>query len=301
MLYKCTRCGYENKLKSNFIRHLNRKNICKPKLKNIPIQEVFNLYFPSKKLKNSSHLLNLSSKNLNFPSNSLNICMHCNRSYTRKDNLLRHLKTCKHKKEEKEYNELKKLVNLLNEQLKLEREKFKKEISKKDMQIDKLLKKNGININTFNTTTNIQNNIKILAFNKSDLSHLTDNDFKFCFNRSSLCIPHLVKKIHFNPKKPENHNIYISNIKNNYVMTYDGIKWNLQSRDDVIDEMIVDNECILEDKIEDWINKGHKYPDIMKKFNRYLEKKENDIVKNKIKEEIKLILFNNRKMINNEI
>ena len=36
-------------------------------------------------------------------------------------------------------------------------------------------------------------------------------------------------------------------------MIYDGIKWNLQSRDDVIDEMIVDNECILEDKIEDWI------------------------------------------------
>ena len=34
----------------------------------------------------------------------------------------------------------------------------------------------------------------------------------------------------------------------------------------------------------------------MKKFNRYLEKKENDYVINKIKEEIKLILFNNRKV-----
>ena len=35
----------------------------------------------------------------------------------------------------------------------------------------------------------------------------------------------------------------------------------------------------------------------MKKFNRYLEKKENDSVLNKIKQEIKFILFNNRKVI----
>ena len=35
----------------------------------------------------------------------------------------------------------------------------------------------------------------------------------------------------------------------------------------------------------------------MKKFNRYLEKKENDTVLNKIKDEIKLMLFNNRDLI----
>jgi hypothetical protein len=37
----------------------------------------------------------------------------------------------------------------------------------------------------------------------------------------------------------------------------------------------------------------------MKKFNRYLEKKENDTVLNKIKDEIKLMLFNNRDIIVN--
>ena len=35
--------------------------------------------------------------------------------------------------------------------------------------------------------------------------------------------------------------------------------------------------------------------------NNYLEKKENDSVLNKIKQEIKFILFNNRKMIVNDI
>ena len=40
-----------------------------------------------------------------------------------------------------------------------------------------------------------------------------------------------------------------------------------------------------------------KYPAIMKKFERYIDKKENDVVIDKIKEEIKLMLFNNRNII----
>ena len=50
-------------------------------------------------------------------------------------------------------------------------------------------------------------------------------------------------------------------------------------------------------KLEEWIENGNNFPEIMKKFNRYLEKKEHDVVLNKIKEEIKLILYNNRSLI----
>jgi len=146
-------------------------------------------------------------------------------------------------------------------------------------------------------TQNIQNNIKILAYKETDLSHLTDNDYLQCLNRSNMCIPNLIKRIHFNPKKPENHNIYISNIKNKYVMIYDGGKWNLHNRDETIDNLIDTNEDVLEQKLEEWIENGKDYPEIMKKFNRYLEKKEKDEVINKVKEEIKLILFNNRKIV----
>jgi len=37
----------------------------------------------------------------------------------------------------------------------------------------------------------------------------------------------------------------------------------------------------------------------MKKFRKYIDKKENDVVLNKIKGEIKLMLFNNRDIIAN--
>merc|ERR1712196_329054 len=114
---------------------------------------------------------------------------------------------------------------------------------------------------------NIHNNIKILAYNKTDLSHLKDKDFMGFIKHANFCVPHMIKKLHFDPNKPENHNIYISNIKNNYVMVYDGDKWNIKNRNDIIDDMIEDKTNILEDKIEDWIEKGQDYPIIMKKFN----------------------------------
>ena len=61
--------------------------------------------------------------------------------------------------------------------------------------------------------------------------------------------------------------------------------------------MIDDKESIVEQKLEEWVENGKGYPNIMKQFNKYLEKRENDEVLNTIKEEIKLILFNNRNLV----
>jgi hypothetical protein len=221
----------------------------------------------------------LSKEKLNKKYN----CKFCKKSYSTSSNLSKHLKRCKDKQtddEEKKY--LLELVDKLNQQL-----------EKKDRQIDELIKKSGINIGTQN---NIQN-IQILAHSNTDLSHLTDNDYLKCLKHSNFCIPHLIEKIHFNPKKPENHNIYISNLKNNYVMIYNGYKWMLNDREESIQNLIDEKESIIEQKLEEWLENGKQYPDIMKKFNRYLEKKENDTVLNKIKDEIKLMLFNNRDLI----
>ena len=152
----------------------------------------------------------------------------------------------------------------------------------------------GVNINT----TNVMNNIKLLSYSETDRSHLTDKDILKCLKHSNFCIPHLIEKIHFDKKKPENHNVYISNLKNKYVMIYDGNKWICNDRDDQINSLIDDNEGIMEYKIEEWVENGNKYPKMMKKFNRYVEIRDNNIVINKIKDEIKLLLYNNRHMVN---
>lgn len=323
--YQCIRCGYTTIDRVKIKNHFNRKTVCKPKLNDVNIddykeailneQEIIlgedsvnntilpqnNSYINIKKNTEKPQITTekpqRSTKKPQFTTiKTANICKFCEKEFSRKDALNRHLKSCKEKKEDDEdRNNLMALVNMLNSQLEEQREQLKEQREQnreQQKQIKELIKKAGVNIGT----QNIQQNIKILAYKNTDLSHLTDQDYLQCLNRSNMVIPNLIKKIHFNPKKPENHNIYISNIKNKYVMIYDGGKWNLHNQDETIDDLIDTNEVVIEQKLEEWLENGKEYPEIMKKFNRYLEKKEKDDVINKIKEEIKLILFNNRKV-----
>ena len=107
----------------------------------------------------------------------------------------------------------------------------------------------------------MQNNIKLLSYSDTDRSHLTDKDILKCLKHSNFCIPYLIKKVHFDVNKPENHNVYISNLKNKYVMMYDGNKWKCADRDEQIGNLIDDNETIIEYRLEEWIENGNKYPD----------------------------------------
>ena len=305
--YECYRCGYTNINKSNIVRHIGRKNTCKSNLNDIDLDEYKEYILKGILYKNLKHksILNPTNPNKSIINpkdlgNSINFeCKFCENNYSSKSNLNKHLKICKDKKEDDEVkNSMNELVVILNEQLidfKKELEKRDKELEKRDKQIDELIKKAGINNSTI--TQNIQNNIKLLAYKDTDVSSLTDKDILKCMKHSNMCVPHLIKMIHFDPDKPENHNVYISNLKNGYIMAYNGDKWDTKNRDEVIVDMIDDKQGLIEERIEIWIEKGKKYPSIMKKFERYLEIKENNIVINKIKEEIKLMLFNNKILI----
>ena len=304
--YKCPRCGYEINIKTKYMNHLRRKKLCNPIISNNKLDNEYLKYgiedkiksdiLTPKKPKMTHHLPKMTQ---NDPKNQ---CKYCNKFYSKKCHLTRHLKTCKEKlKDDEDKENLLNLVEMLNSQLDEQRKQLNKQleeqreqIKEQNEQIKELIKKAGVNIGTQN---NIQNNIQILAYGNSDISHLTDKDYVKCLKHSNFCIPHLIKEIHFNPKKPENHNIYISNLKNNYVMIYNGHKWMLNDREESIQNLIDDKESIIEQKLEEWIENGNKYPDIMKKFNKYLEKKENDKVINKVKSEIKLMLFNNRDIV----
>jgi len=307
--YTCPRCGFTTNIKTKYTSHLSRKYLCKNKISDDNLQKEYIKYNINEKItttKITQNNTNIQNHNTKIPQNTTIMtqiyeCHYCNKVYSRIDSLNRHLKSCKEKKkDEEDKKNLVNLVNLLNKQLEEQGIQLNKKdkqieeiINKKDMQIDELIKKTGINIGT----QNIQQNINILAYKNTDISHLTDNDYLKCLKHSNFCIPHLIEKIHFNPQKPENHNIYISNLKNNYTMVYDGNKWNIKDRDESIQSLIDDKEGMIEQKLEEWIENGNKFPEIMNKFNRYIEKKENNVVINKIKNEIKLLLFNNRDLI----
>ena len=303
--YKCQRCGYETHIKTIYRRHLGRKIMCNNLLSDNNLEEEYikynikNILIPPKTTKNGE----ISTENTQ--KDSLFECEFCNKPFSRSDSLIRHQNgRCKNKSSNENMIEL---VNLLNEQMKEQKEQIKEEkkqmkeerqilnnqIKEQNSQIKELIKKAGIT----NSNINIQQNIKLLSYGNTDMSHLTDKDYMKCLNHSNFCVPYLIEQIHFDPQKPENHNIYISNIKNNYVMLYNGNKWILKDRDEAIMNLIDDKDVILEQKLEEWIEKGNEYPKIMNKFKRYIEKKDNNKVLNKIKDEIKLVLFNNREIV----
>ena len=128
------------------------------------------------------------------------------------------------------------------------------------------------------------------------MSHLTNHDFLKIMNRGVNSVPKLIEAIHFNPDKPENHNVYIPNLKNKYAMIYNGKKWDLSNKEDIIDDMYDDNSNILEEKMEELEN-SETNSKVLNKFKRFINKKEDERIRNKVKDQIKLLLFNNKEVL----
>ena len=63
------------------------------------------------------------------------------------------------------------------------------------------------------------------------------NEWVKIMNRKYRSIEELVTKTHFDKNKPENHNIYISNLHDKYIMVHDGYKWNIKTRGNILDEL----------------------------------------------------------------
>ena len=214
------------------------------------------------------------------------VCKYCDKEFKFRQSMYRHIKyTCKKNKDE----DIKELVRLLNKERE-DRKDLEKKLETQHKQIEKLAGKleiHGVN-GSFNTT-NIQNNITLLPYRETDVSHVTDDDYKRCIKKVNHCVKTLIENIHFNPEKPENMNIYISNMKDKYLMIYDGANWNLANKKDEINRLYEDKEMLL----EEWLDTN---PDaeLKDKFLRYLKNKDIQDCFLKFKEDIQLMLYNGR-------
>ena len=256
-MFECKSCLYVTNRKSNYDDHLKTKKHGKSSL--TVVQNVVQI----------------------SPKSSYS-CKYCSQMFNHRSSIYKHIRySCTKNKDE----DMKELVRLMNMQI----ENQNKQIERQQKQIDKLMGKLEIN-GSFNTTIN--NNITLLAYKESDTSHLTEKDYMNCIKQVNFCVKQLIEKIHFNPAKPENMNIYISNLKDKYMMVYEAGAWNIKSKD-VIESIYNDKELML----EEWLEEQHKHPELKEKFVRYINNKENDDTLNMIKEEIKLMMYNKTKQI----
>ena len=279
MEYKCECCNYSTKKKYNFDKHI--------------LSNKHKLMIVNTKTTQSKHVVNTkTTQNQDLVADiktHLFSCKYCERQFKFKQSMYRHIKySCTKNKTE----DLTELVRLLNLQLQSQT----KQIDTQSKQIEKLMDKLEINNYTQNTNSNNTinvTNINLLNYKDTDTSHLTNIDYKKCLEQASRCVLKLIEKVHFNPDKPENMNIYISNMKNNYMMMYKENKWNLVKKDEM--ESVYNHKEYL---IIELFNLN-KDPELMKYFERFIDLKEDKPTAEAVQEEYKLMLFNNRRTIKN--
>ena len=269
-MYECDKCKKEFKKKPDYERHKNRKFPCK--------QQIY-------------------------------ICNDCNTEFTYKSALMRHQKSrCSNDKYEEvvlcknnEDNDVNKIEELLRE-FKSTKQKMRIIEGK----ITDIVKTHNIDLSdefTQNKTTNVQNNItnnitnntqnnsiniinvintdksKIRKFGEEDLSYITNEEYLDILGKGFRSPHELVEYIHFNKNQPQNHNVYISNLRSNIARVHDGKKWIIQPLNETIDQLIDDNtDRLLEafDKLGEELEEKKK-----KKFKNFKKRRnDGDIVTN---------------------
>jgi heptaprenylglyceryl phosphate synthase len=229
----------------------------------------------------------------------------CGKSFTKSSNLSRHKKKCNYIDSNIETNikQSEQVQNLMmeNQEMREEVDKLKKQVDEMDelrKQVEMLLQKpdkkttNNSNIENQNNIET-QNIIVVNSFGNENIEHLTDQIICKLIQYSPFkCVPELIKKIHFDPEHPENHNIKLTNKKLNYAEIVKDNKWITTNKKKVIDDVIQNSYNILDNSYTD--NKESMSDKHQERFDNFQEKYENedDTIHRSMKEEVDLVLIN---------
>jgi hypothetical protein len=324
----CPKCNASFDRKSNYDYHINRKFDCvqsdnKPddlvEEKTDGLKICRNLQEFAGICKNEK-IVQKKCENLTGVNDVCFSCSYCNKSYSSKYTLLRHLSdNCRVKKEnddekenifklllekdkqhKEEVNELKKQNKLLMDRLdKLinlkENSKPTKTSKISNTQNTQNIMSNSNNLSNSNNTTNTQNNL-IINFGKEDLGIIDRQMFLdrvIKNNRlSGVKIPdEILRIIHFNPNYPQLSNIYISDINREKCMVYEDNEWKLSPIDKIPE--VIEKVITFSNDVENELRE--KYPnnkrlndrfDVINKYNNmnndeYIEELKENFEENK--------------------
>ena len=226
---------------------------------------------------------------------------NCDKEFSSRSSVHRHMNTsCKRvneeKKEQKErkqiYNDLKNLKEanekLMEKVIKLEKNQIKAERAPNAV--------NSVTVNNGNVNNGTINNSTVnvmISFGKEDMSKIDASEMLKAIKNGFNSTIELTDTIHFNPKYPKYHNVYIPSMKDKYAMVFNEGNWELINKQDLIDRMYDNKKEYIEDNIElfyDAITQSQKNA-----LRRWLSIDDDDDEKIKnIKERMKLLLYNKR-------
>ena len=275
---ECERCGNTFTTKTNLRKHFNRKNICEPILKDIPIEELKEKY----KIRKGVYK-----------------CENCGKEYKSKVGKCKHKKKCL-------VNPViieKKTISKLETELESVKKEKNKEVSKRkelEKQVEQLILEktqlqeaharviNNDHSNTNNITTigRDQNIIIVNNFGEENIEYLLkdENFIKKCIESPINSIHKYLDNVHFNKEHPENRNIKMTNLLGPYMDYIKEGKWNKIEKNilipkiidksiDVVDEIAYKDLDADTDEEDDTLNAWEKYSDIKYGDNNKLKDK----------------------------
>jgi hypothetical protein len=223
-------------------------------------------------------------------------CSYCDDTFTTSNSMYRHMKyNCKTKKKEdiKKNGILERLIILENENKHL-KEKVRNLECNKNTSSSKNIN-NTINVEgDLNINNGIINNISLVGYGRDDLAKIDKADILRAIKDGYGSVVSLSKTVHFNPKYPEYQNIYISNMKDIYAMMFDGNKWTLTTKADLVEKIYQDKKDYIEENLEEFV--ASLLPSRKRALERWLDTDEEDDKIRKIKNDIKILLYNEKQL-----
>lgn len=305
--YFCHRCGKFFQHKGTFKKHLFKAEICPPVVSNKNRLEIWDYYHLNtteengyftesdmviknkKKRKsgdngndkigkkdNNAELLDKKMRDvcevMDKNGKVKYRCFYCGGLYSRKNNLVSHIKKfCKGTEEKKDFilsseNKQESMINL---------EELKKHL-------DEIAKNAKVVNNYTNTTNNVQTNFfQLNAYGKENPIKISEEVLSKVIMNPMKGIPDLISMHHFNPSCPENHNVRYNGKRSFYVDVFNGNFWEAKDKGEVIYDMIVAKKDIADDYFDDAVEKkkvGEKIKDNYNSFSEKIDRYVNAII-----------------------
>jgi hypothetical protein len=282
VVYSCDVCNFVTILKGNYKQHLKTKK----HLKNSEVSLECMVWNTKEHKKNTKeHKKNTKEHKKNTKEHKKNtkehafLCDYCGNQFNSYASKRRHeLHFCKDNDDV-----LEEIINTKNKKIK----KLESEKRKMKKEIEKLLTTVGNVTNNNNTTNNI---IVVNNYGKENKEYLTEDYLKKLLDKPFGGIQQLIKKLHFHPMHPENHNVKITNKKLPYALVWNDKIWETRKKKEVISDLVDKGYMILDTTYEN-IDENSKYIKFQDSF------ESNDNTKYSIEEDTEMIVINESKKI----
>ena len=273
VVYSCKLCGFVSNLKGNHSQHLKTKKHLKKVEKSLQPMV----------MSTNDHKMTPNDHKMTTKIDTFK-CDFCDLYFSTKPNKRRHeLHYCK-ENTSITYNKIK--------QLEKEKKKLEKQITK--MLDNSCTINNTTNNTTNNNTTNNNTNNIILVNNygTENTDYLTVEILTKLLNRPFDSIQDLIKMLHFNDEHPENHNVKITNKKEQYAMVWVDKIWEVRKKKALIKDMVDKSYMIIDSTYENIDIPNKKYINFQKQYDD-----DDSNIKEIIEDETELVIINESKKI----